>query len=164
MPKEEQPSTIAWKRRDDQIVTIKDIQSNLPHLMRDQRLEDIPDEHLLFFWTSCAKFAITGLKEHKSGDQLAMTANIEDSEGKIVGSVNVAYKEEYSRISSAGGDFIVLGRKEFQEPELRQLYETTLMAMQIECVDGIAYRRNMAEIKEAAWCAANPEWRLVCLM
>ena len=57
-------------------------------------------------------------------------------------------------------EFVVIGRRVITElPDI----PAVLLALQIRWEDGIAYRLNIAEIKETAWIDANSSWRLTAL-
>lgn len=151
--------TAQWKICHDLTVNLDDIRRSLPRLAA--RLTTIPDELILFFWASSARFAIK-YEVLGEDDMETVPGGIHDLSGKWVGSLNVDIDEEWFSWISPGDspdleEFIVVGSR-------RYLAERpSLDVMLIKWGKGIAYRMCMGTVGEAAWVQAQPTWKLIAL-
>lgn len=91
-------------------------------------------------------------------------ADVLDKNGQTVGIIERMGHWQQAGSLSGRHEFIALGRQDLGIEELRELFPPKVIAMQIRWEDGIAYRVNIAEIDQAAWEAAEPEWKLIALM
>lgn len=155
----ERPSAVPWKPVDSAIVTNEDVMSELPELT-EVRLQQLPDEHVIFFWVRRAFFNVSSTKQQ----YLEQTLNVVNAAGDSVGTVQ---KTETPQWKLIGGDrptcceFAAVGRRYMAElPE----FPPIVLALQIVWEDSIAYRVSTAEIDEAAWLDAQPQWKPVALM
>ena len=168
------PLTMEWRIEEDAVVSAAQIRQ-LHGLKFDLEKGTLyPDEYLIFFWTSTAKFEVTyevasgGAKRsepwHRREDASVVGCNvnrlqIKDGQGNVAGSACGMF--EVNRIP--GGDatglynFVVVGRRQILH------FEPVLIALQVEYRDGVAYRKNIAEIAEKAWVQAEPKWALIVL-
>lgn len=147
-------------------VTPQDIVDNITDL-NDEKLSLFPDDYLLFFWTSSV-FLTVHAPPSRGDKQLSFREyagerrpRVTDLAGNEVGNVCKMFDDHWTHPASAGvHEFIILGRRHIPEvPE----FPATVLALQIERVDGIAYRTNYAEIEETAWMAAGPRETLIAL-
>jgi hypothetical protein len=152
-------SAVLWKPVENAVVTTEDIMSDLSELNED-RLQQLPDEHIIFFWASRVFFNIRST-EQRYWEQ---TLNVVTAAGDSVGTV---HKAETPQWKLGGGDhstcceFVAVGRRWIAElPE----FPPVVLALQIVWEDSIAYRVSTAEIDEVAWLNAQPQWKLIALM
>lgn len=148
-------------------VNLDDILEHLPELTQ-ARLQEIPDEHVLFFWASTAFFAapMSDVEEQqwatRADYRLASAKRpvIRDSKGIVVGERNFASPATMERLDTSSPiEFIAVARREIAELD----FPANVIALQIEWVDGIAQRLNYAEIDEAAWEKASPRRKFIAL-
>lgn len=148
-------------------VNLDDISEHLPELT-EARLLEIPDEHVLFFWASTAFFAapMSDVEEQQWATfaDYTLVSNkrpvIRDLKGTAVGERNFASPATMEGLdTSSPAEFIAVARREITELD----FPATVLALQIKWVDGVAQRLNYAEIDEAAWEEASPEWKLIAL-
>ncbi|KAI1279621.1 HET-domain-containing protein [Xylaria sp. FL0933] len=143
-----------WKQNQDQHVTLADLALEHP-ILHTKKLSAIPETQLIFFWTTCAFFAVAPI-DNTPGQR---RFEIVDSHGHVVGSTGIIETDyiENPDCSKGRHEFIVLGsrRNQFSEP--------MLLVIQIEWRDGVAYRTNWGEIEEGAWERESYAWKLVPL-
>ncbi|KAL1873204.1 hypothetical protein Daus18300_004024 [Diaporthe australafricana] len=146
-------------------VNLADISEYLPELTQT-RLQEIPDEHVLFFWASTAFFEapMSMVEEQQlptwSNFSFAKRPVIRDLKGVIVGERNFASPATMKELDTSHAEFISVARRKIAELDL----PANILALQIRWVDGVAQRLNYAEIDEAAWEEASPTWKLIALM
>lgn len=150
-------------------VSLRHIEQNYSHLTAE-KLADIPDDQLVFFWAESARLMVADPEEGKNWSRgwnqflIDKYANyiqkISDYDGNQVGETGRC-KETVDAGASKGGEyeFIVIAVRK-APPD----YEETRIALQIgRRADGIAYRINIAEISQAGWEQANVTFGLVAL-
>jgi hypothetical protein len=134
-------------------------------------LSSYADEYLLFFWADTARFLVRPPNQLTFADHKNVGTNVQDSrptvhntEGACIGTACRLKGEHWT--SATGGfneqwyDFVAVSRRAVREiPE----YPVTIIALQIERVNGVAYRVNIAEIGEDNWLAAGPVRSLIAL-
>lgn len=146
-------------------VSLDDISEHLPELTQP-RLQEIPDEHALFFWASTAFFEapMSEVEEQQwamfSDYASAKRPVIHDSKGVVVGTRNFVSPATVEGLNSSLAEFIAVARRNIAELD----FPATVLALQIRWIDGVAQRLNYAEIDEAAWEEANPTWKLIALV
>jgi len=153
----------AWQPVENVNVGIDEIATHFPELFG--RLESIPGEHLLFFWTSSAVFTVD--YEHKGvGDKPRILDNsatcVGETDRKLALSVKLGggggsrHSDEQRLIAH---EFVVIGSVRGPISD----FKPELVVLQIEWNEGIAYRTNISRIKEDAWIAADFQWKLIVL-
>jgi hypothetical protein len=164
-----------WRIEEDAVVSAAQIRQ-LHGLKFDLGNETLyPDEYLIFFWTSTATFEVAydvgGRSEAERSKPwrrreypsvVGSTVNrlqIKDGYGNVAGSACGMSEENQVPEGDATGlyDFVVVGRRQILH------FEPVLIALQVEYRDGVAYRRNIAEIAEEAWVRAEHKWALIVL-
>jgi hypothetical protein len=128
------------------------------------RLESIPEEHLLFFWTSSAIFTVD--YDHKG---VTDKPRILDHSATCVGETDrklprpvkldgggVGHSDEQSLVAQ---EFVAIGSVRGPISD----FKPELVVLQIEWKEGIAYRTNIGRIEEEAWIAADRQWKLIVL-
>ncbi|KAI1200842.1 HET-domain-containing protein [Nemania serpens] len=145
----------SWKNGHTQLVTLADIASEHPTL-HSAKLSTIPETQLIYFWTSSAFFTLV---PPDSDDTNVRQSIITDSRGDPVGSTGTMVSEDRDDGHYGRGrhEFVVLGsrRNQFSNP--------MLLVLQIEWLDGIAYRVNCGEIEEGPWEREPHTWKLIPL-
>ncbi|CAG8769761.1 401_t:CDS:1, partial [Acaulospora colombiana] len=131
----------SWKQIHDLAVSVDDISVHLNDVYR--RLQDIPEEHAIFFWASSAVFTLEAVPSQGNRNE---GPRILDTLGKQVGNMGIM-KREY--LNSRGYDsgkheLIVIGSRRISGSS------PVLAVLQIEKRDEIAYRINIGEIDEEA--------------
>lgn len=148
-------------------VNLDDISQHLPKLTQ-ARLQEIPDEHVLFFWASTAFFSapLSDVEEQQRAtwaDYVFVSDKrpiIRNLKGIVVGERNFASPATMEGLdTNSPTEFIAVARREIAELD----FPATVLALQIKWVDGVAQRLNYAEMNEAAWEEASPEWKLIAL-
>ncbi|KAK4186780.1 heterokaryon incompatibility protein-domain-containing protein [Podospora australis] len=148
----------------------KDIHDHLPHL-DERRLSEIPDEHLLFFWTTSAHFAIeyradvasetTEVRDDSDTSLVEPDLKIKDDAGTIIGAMK-RVTQDLPADPGQKEEFIAIGRR--QIPDLPMLdCPAHVVVMQIRWENGLAQRLNVADIEEDAWLRAAPVEKLIVL-
>lgn len=146
-------------------VSLDDISEYLPELTQP-RLQEVPDEHVLFFWASTAFFQahMSEVEERQletwSGYAAAKRPVIHDLKGVVVGERNFVSSATMRGLDSSLAEFIAVARRKIADLDL----PATVLTLQIRWVDGVAQRLNYAEIDEIAWEEASPTWKLIALM
>jgi len=145
------------------VVTLEAVVAEHAHLTRE-RLQQIPDNQLLLFWTETASFSISGPIEeenHTYADSHFFRYEIRDGNGHVVGQTDLCVPGDAEDVACALGEgvfeFILLARVATQVAAAEKL------ALLIERRDGIAYRVTAANISEEAWTIAKPRMELVVL-
>lgn len=155
----ERPSAVPWKPVDNAVVTTEDVMSELPELT-EVRLQQLPDEHVILFWASRAFFNVRSTAQQ----YLEQNLNVVNAAGDSVGTVHKTETPQWKLIGGDGPtccEFVAVGRRCIAElPE----FPPIVLALQIVWEDAIAYRVSTAEIDEAAWLDAQPQWKLVALI
>lgn len=159
-----------WMGNQPAEVTVNDLKTHL-HQVSERTLLSRPDEYIVFFWASCARFTV-------HYDPPLATATFKSYYGygteelpKVL-SVNKTVVGTLCRMSEGHWknnppddtleDFVAVGRRSV--PEIPD-YPAKILAMQIKRGDdGLAIRINMAEIEEQAWTTAERAWKLVALV
>ncbi|PVG00464.1 HET-domain-containing protein [Serendipita vermifera] len=143
-----------WKPDHDLTVSVEDIEIHLKNVY--DKLVEIPEEHIIFFWTSLATFTLEPVSTQ--GNQNT-APRILDSTGKQVGTMGIM-KNEYwqsGHYDRGEHEFVVIGSRRFYT------FDPILAVLQIERREGIAYRVNIGEINEEDWVKAQRGWTLVAL-
>ncbi len=165
------PNTRPWQlpvhlTKSPLTVALDDVPNNVPELTLE-RLHDMPDDQLLFFWTESARFLVSGLtettpwfstnKRHRK-TYTKYYRNITDCNGNHIGKTatcdGIPDDEE---IKSGVCEFILIANN--RPPA----YAHQKVAMQIKRRGGIAYRVNIADIQADAWSRAELTWSLIAL-
>ncbi|KAH7117594.1 heterokaryon incompatibility protein-domain-containing protein [Dendryphion nanum] len=154
-----------WQK-DLTMVTSREIKTQLPQISESE-LQDIPDGHVIFFWTSSAHFTIERpldweLEPEKRGSEYLQLPTVKDYTGRPVGNINRLGTDHWVDIEQSTGmhEFVAISRR--QVPQLPD-EPAIVTALQITWVKGFAERVNVAEIEEKAWIAAGPVWKLIAL-
>ncbi|KAK2616001.1 hypothetical protein N8I77_002721 [Diaporthe amygdali] len=146
-------------------LSLDDISESLPELTQP-RLQEVPDEHVLFFWASTAFFQahMSEVEERQlatwSDYAAAKRPVIHDLKGVVVGERNFVSSATMRGLDSSLAEFIAVARRKIADLDL----PATVLALQIRWVAGVAQRLNYAEIDEVAWEEASPTWKLIALM
>lgn len=142
-------------------ITLDAIYSNCPGLTPD-RMSDTPDDELLFFWTEISRFTLSGpvkrtlrtsQRDHEIGQ-----FEVLDAEGNVVGLTGACR----TTVVEARGvkkdvEFVVIANnRPIQYPPQK-------IVLQVEQRDGVAYRVNIAEIREESWNSSIPNRVLIAL-
>ncbi|KAK0614436.1 hypothetical protein B0T14DRAFT_309267 [Immersiella caudata] len=149
-PYDEASSSPGWKGGDDQEVQLEDIETR--HLELFPKLGGIPEGHIVFFWTSSAFFTLTATEDKHPSRGTA----IFDSFGEVVGNMGPVSSKTPAQ-GQEQHESIVVGsrRNQFSPP--------SLLVLQVEWRESIAYRVDVGEILEEAWERASHTWKLVPL-
>jgi hypothetical protein len=148
---------VPWKAVDNAIVTAEHVKNELPDLTKD-RLQQLPNEHIVFFWASTAFLRV------KPTGQQERTLDVVSVVGDSVGTVR---RTESPQWKLNGGDhptcceFVAVGRRYIED--LPQ-FPPIILALMVVWEDSIAYRVSTAEINEEAWIDQQPQWKLVAMM
>ena len=145
------------------IVTIETIQAEHSYLTQE-RLQQIPDNQLLLFWTESATFSISSPVEEENtwytGSRF-FRCKILDQSGCGVGQTDLCIPSDAGDALCALGhgvfDFVLLARNATQVAAAEKL------VLLVVRKDGILYRVTAATILETAWIAAKPRRELVVL-
>jgi hypothetical protein len=150
-------------------ISWEDISNHIP-LLNENRLSRIPDEHVIFFWTSSAFFKVdppTGIRKYAgaheyrgAGDDVQM----KDDEGVVIGTLSKMSSEEgeSAHTEATREEFVAIGKR--HAPDLASPENaSSVIALQIRWEKDVAYRVNIAEIDQAAWENAKPIRKLIAL-
>ncbi|KAF3763016.1 hypothetical protein M406DRAFT_73671 [Cryphonectria parasitica EP155] len=148
-------------------VTLEHVSRHLPTVADVLQARTLPDEHLIFFWASTAHFDVPLNPEEKheratfAEYAAAKRPSIRDASGLEVGHGTFMSADVWKEFSDSGGraEFVAVARRQILDLDLPAI----VIALQIRWVDGKARRVNYAEIEEAAWMEAGPEWKLIAL-
>lgn len=153
-------------------VSLSDIAEHLPSL--NQILPTVPEEILLFFWTSSSAFRIW---YHEDGPRVITTKpslspdasswicskgpSLDGQDYYWVGSMfskgDIEYNKSVRHRAEEGPfDYIVVGC-------MTNAAVRTLIVMLIGFHGDVAMRLGLGTISEDAWMASQPEWKLVAL-
>ncbi|KAL9622769.1 MAG: hypothetical protein Q9160_002887 [Pyrenula sp. 1 TL-2023] len=168
------PDDIPWKPNVSSAVSVDDVQFELPELY-GQRLQKLPEEHVVFFWASSVTLYLdtTGYSQDAKPSKVNdghqnPRPNVFDANGRAVGSIGMTETEHrkdqncyVSTTAAKSTEFVAVARRSI--PELPE-FPSIVLALQIVWEGGIANRVSIAEIEEAAWMNAEPTWKLVALM
>ena len=151
-------------------ITLSTIQTNLPSITLETLLST-PENHILFFWTASAFFAIDEpprlintqdfrWEKHYFRDEDPRSHLRCRKTGKVVGSMDNMGPTHWRSIDKTieAWEFVRLGHVQLDAGS-----PVTILALQIRWEDGVAYRMNLAEIEEVAWDEALPIQKLVAL-
>ncbi|KAF9460663.1 hypothetical protein BDZ94DRAFT_1311315 [Collybia nuda] len=134
--------------RNHQPVTLKDLEVNNPQLF--VRLDSIPEDQSIFFWTRSAKF-------HLGKNDGSLEFSVINANGKVIGSTGVSPGAADTEGPELEHEFIVLWSRR------NEISRLVLLVLQIEWKDNIAYRVNFGEIFEEDWLEALYTSRLIPL-
>lgn len=155
------------KSRTKEVVLWEDVCTHLP-LINEERLSGIPNQHLLFFWTTTAHFEVeaqTHIQQYEgahdyrgAGDDISL----KNDTGSVVGKVCKLGVQEDSDIfgKSTRAEFAIIGKRSVPGVEGTSL----IIALQLKWEGDIAVRMNIAEINEDAWADGHPTRRLIALL
>lgn len=145
-------------------VSLDDVYKNVPELTLE-RLHDMPDDQLLFFWAESAHFLVSGpikiiawFPTNKSLEKryTKYYRNITDLDGNPVGKTATCDEISDDEEGEAGVcEFILIASN--RPPE----YTHQKVTMQIKRQGGIAYRVNIADIQADAWSKAKATRTLI---
>jgi len=147
-------------------------QTDVDKYLPTSNLSTFADEYVLFFWTESAFFtidqsSIPKVTKDATINDFSAYANeprpiLRDHVGKEAGTVCKMAPQHWESYKNKNGpeEFILVGRRSI--PEIPEILPV-ILAMQIEWIEGVAYRVNMAEIREDAWLEAGPERKLIAM-
>lgn len=130
-------------------MTLADLESN--HARLRAKLDTIPEETLIFFWTRSATFYLKNDESQFGGPSVL------DSNGKAVGSTRVMSTNVDASAFDQECEFIVVGSRR------NDFSERTPLVLLIKWEEDIAYRVNIGEIFEEDWLKAPSTWKLISL-
>jgi hypothetical protein len=154
----------------DSIVTSHDVRKYLPELSADV-LGNLADDYVLFFWAYTACFEVrppdpsTFTEHHSVGDNAHnCRPTLHNASGEQIGIGGRMNGPHWASVQggfrSSMQEFVAIGIRDVYEiPE----FPVQMLALQIERVEGVAYRTNIAEINKDAWVAASPKRCLIAL-
>lgn len=148
-------------------VSLDDVPNQVPEL-RLERLQDMADDQLLFFWAESARFVVSGptkkwtrrVSESKTSERIYTRYHriISDCGGNQIGhTVDCNGISDDEEAESGVCEFILLAN---HRPPTDRHQRVT---MQIKRRDGIAYRVNIADIQPDAWSGAELTRTLIAL-
>jgi hypothetical protein len=148
------------------------ISTHLPKIT-PETLSNTPENHILFFWTTSAFFAVDEpptlitikdflWEKHYFHEEDPRSRVKCRKTGKTVGSMDKMGFTHWKSLDEKveAWEFIRVGQNQIK---LVPDSPVTILALQIRWKNGVAYRINLAEIEEAAWNEASPIRRLVAL-
>lgn len=136
-------------------VTLNKIFLDCPSITQD-RLSEIPDDQLLFFWAESSVFTISGPVKwslsYSQRDCEIQRFQILDPEGQVVGITGAcrAMGTDEVGMIKTNAEFIAIANNRPVEHPAQKI------VLQVERCAGIAYRINIAEIREDAWIRSMP--------